>query len=68
MKYQYVSDIVTEAFKSKTLKILVPIIQKYDKLYSGKSLIGNTYSEYIDMISTEYHSTLRREEHGRSIN
>lgn len=58
MMYNYLSDLLKEAQENKSLDVLIPIIQKYDKEYRGKKLCGDTYKTYVESIAMQYHSTI----------
>jgi len=56
---EYISDIVMDAMDKGHTEILFPIIQKYDKLYKNKSLMGPVYREYVNGVYTEYTKAIK---------
>jgi len=56
----YISDIITIASEEKKLNILMPIIEKYDKIYAKKCLkydvkpVQELYADYINAVNVEY--------------
>jgi len=49
-----ITDIIIDAMNDGNMKILTPIISKYDKEFSKQNLTGDLYRNYMNKINADY--------------